>query len=35
MKIIVPLYDTANAEFKGIKKTLAHIMMRGGKDETF
>lgn len=33
-KILVPLYDISNGNFKGIKKT-AHIMLRGDKYETF
>lgn len=35
VKILVPLYDISNGNFKGIKQTLAHIMLRGDKDETF
>ena len=34
-KILVPLYDTSNGNFKGIKQTLAHIMLRGDKYKTF
>ena len=34
-KMLLPLYDTANGEFKRIKKTLVYIILRGDKDETF
>ena len=34
-KILIPLHSTANAQFKGIKNTLDHVMLRGGKDDFF
>ena len=34
-RMLVPLYDTANGKFKGIKKTLGYIMLRGDMDKTF
>ena len=34
-KMLVPLYDTTNSKFKGIKQTLAYVMLRGNKNEFF
>ena len=34
-KMLVPLYDTTNNKFKGIKQTLAYVMLRGNKNEFF
>ena len=31
----VPLYNTKNGYFRGVKKWLAYIMVRGDSDETF
>lgn len=35
VKIYLPLYDTPNGSFKGIKQTLTHIVLRDDKEETF
>ena len=35
VKIYLPLHDTSNGSFKGIKQTLAHIVLRDNKEETF
>ena len=35
VKMFVPLYDTNNGEFLGVKQTLGYVMLRGDPDETF
>ena len=32
---MMPVYDTTNGHFKGVKKWLGYIMVRGDKDELF
>ena len=35
VKLIMPDYDTTNGHFKGVKKCLGYIMVRGDEDELF